>query len=98
VVFAQIFVGNLSWGVDDEALFDMFGNFESVVEARVILDMETGRSKGFGFVSFGALSDAEEAINQMNGQVSQALWAEIRVSHIIVLEYDIYSDTKYIIV
>ncbi len=46
----NLYVGNLSWGVDDDLLKDFFQKYGDVTEARVITDRETGRSRGFGFV------------------------------------------------
>ena len=46
----NLYVGNLSWGVDDDSLRTFFENYGEVTEARVITDRETGRSRGFGFV------------------------------------------------
>lgn len=46
----NLYVGNLSWGVDDDSLRTFFEGFGEVTEARVITDRETGRSRGFGFV------------------------------------------------
>ena len=46
----NLYVGNLSWGVDDAALRTFFGRYGEVTAARVITDRETGRSRGFGFV------------------------------------------------
>ena len=54
----KIFVGSLSWGTTDQMLNDAFAGFGSISEAKVILDRETGRSRGFGFVTFDS-DDAE---------------------------------------
>uniref|UniRef100_A0A0D2ZPR0 RRM domain-containing protein n=1 Tax=Brassica oleracea var. oleracea TaxID=109376 RepID=A0A0D2ZPR0_BRAOL len=59
--------GNLSWGVDDMALESLFGEQGNVVEARVIFDRDTGRSKGFGFVTLGSPQEVTKAINSLNG-------------------------------
>ncbi|CDY30871.1 BnaC04g27260D [Brassica napus] len=61
--------GNLSWGVDDMALESLFGEQGNVVEARVIFDRDTGRSKGFGFVTLGSPQEVTKAINSLNGAV-----------------------------
>lgn len=63
----NIFVGDLSSEVDDQLLSKAFSVFGSMVEARVMWDMTTGRSRGYGFVSFKDRADAEEAL-KMNGQ------------------------------
>eukprot|EP00249_Psilotum_nudum_P003632 c17097_g1_i1 orf=426-992(-) len=64
----QLFVGGLSWGTDDEGLRDAFSSFGEVIDARVITDRETGRSRGFGFVRFTSVAEAEAAAEQMNGR------------------------------
>ncbi len=59
--------GGLSWGTTDEGLRAAFERFGEVSEARVILERDTGRSRGFGFVSFSDDSVADAAVNEMNG-------------------------------
>ena len=63
----KIFVGNLPWGTDDQQLRNDFEQFGTVTEARVVTDRETGRSRGFGFVTYKTTEEAESAINQANG-------------------------------
>ena len=63
----KLFVGGLSWGTDDDGLFRAFERFGDITEARVITDRETGRSRGFGFVTFSNAEDADDAIESMNG-------------------------------
>jgi RNA recognition motif-containing protein len=64
---SKLFVGGLSWGTTDDTLRAAFEAFGPVREARVILDRDTGRSRGFGFVTFAQEADAATAIEQMNG-------------------------------
>lgn len=64
----HIFVGDLSNEVNDEVLQQAFAQFGSVSEARVMWDMKTGRSRGYGFVAFGERSDAEKALSSMDGE------------------------------
>lgn len=64
----KLYVGNLPYTVDDQALQDAFAAFGSVTSARVITDRETGRSKGFGFVEMDDDNAATEAIEKLNGQ------------------------------
>jgi RNA recognition motif-containing protein len=66
-VSKKLFVGGLSWGTTDEALNGAFSRFGEIVEAKVITDRETGRSRGFGFVTFANDEGAVNAINEMNG-------------------------------
>lgn len=64
----KIFVGNLSYSVDDQALQDKFASFGEVLSARVVTDRESGRSKGFGFVEMSGDDQATQAIESLNGQ------------------------------
>ncbi|XP_010450153.1 PREDICTED: glycine-rich RNA-binding protein 2, mitochondrial-like [Camelina sativa] len=64
----KLFVGGLSWGTDDQSLRDAFAHFGEVVDAKVIVDRETGRSRGFGFVNFSDESAASAAISEMDGK------------------------------
>jgi len=63
----KLFVGSLPWSVDDQALEDMFKEFGEVASAKVIMDRESGRSKGFGFVEFDDDTAAKAAMNKLNG-------------------------------
>jgi RNA recognition motif-containing protein len=64
----KLYVGNLAYSVRDESLMQAFGQFGSVTSAKVMMDRDTGRSKGFGFVEMGSDAEAQAAINGMNGQ------------------------------
>jgi cold-inducible RNA-binding protein len=65
---AKLYVGNLSFGMNDESLQQLFvGKGYQVSSARVITDRETGRSRGFGFVELGDGDDATKAIGELNG-------------------------------
>ena len=63
----KLFIGGLSWDTDDSGLHDAFQPFGEVREAKVITDRESGRSRGFGFVTFSNGEDAGKAIESMNG-------------------------------
>ncbi|MBQ49193.1 MAG: RNA-binding protein [Zetaproteobacteria bacterium] len=63
----KVFVGGLSWNTDNDGLRAAFETFGDVSDARVITDRETGRSRGFGFVSFEDDSAATKAISEMDG-------------------------------
>lgn len=63
----KLFVGSLSWDTDDKSLRVAFEEFGEVRDAKVITDRESGRSRGFGFVTFLKEEDAEDALDQMNG-------------------------------
>ncbi|MBK7617487.1 MAG: RNA-binding protein [Burkholderiales bacterium] len=64
----KLYVGNLAYSVRDDSLQQAFGEFGTVTSAKVMMDRETGRSKGFGFVEMGSDAEAQAAINGMNGQ------------------------------
>jgi RNA recognition motif-containing protein len=64
----KLYVGNLAYGVRDDSLHQAFAEFGNVTSAKVMMDRETGRSKGFGFVEMGSDAEAQAAINGMNGQ------------------------------
>ncbi len=62
----KLFIGSLSWGVDDNALQEAFEQAGTVVSAKVITDRMTGRSRGFGFVEMATPEEAEAAIEMWN--------------------------------
>ena len=64
----KLYVGNLPYTVRDEDLQQSFGEFGAVTSAKVMMERDTGRSKGFGFVEMGSDAEAQAAINGMNGQ------------------------------
>src|ERR1700761_6558825 len=63
----KLYVGNLAYGVTDSDLQQLFETHGSVQSAQVIMDRDTGRSKGFGFVEMSSSEEAEAAINALNG-------------------------------
>ncbi|PKN57064.1 MAG: RNA-binding protein [Deltaproteobacteria bacterium HGW-Deltaproteobacteria-14] len=63
----KLFVGGLSWDTDDASLRQAFEGYGEVGDAKVITDRETGRSRGFGFVTFSDNAAATEAISKMDG-------------------------------
>jgi RNA recognition motif-containing protein len=64
----KLYVGNLPYTVRDEDLQQSFGAFGNVNSAKVMMERDTGRSKGFGFVEMGSDAEAQQAIAGMNGQ------------------------------
>jgi len=64
----KLYVGNLAYSVRDDSLQQAFAQFGTVTSAKVMMDRETGRSKGFGFVEMGSDAEAQAAVNGMNGQ------------------------------
>ena len=64
----KLYVGNLSYNVRDDDLQQAFAAYGHVASAKVMMDRDTGRSKGFGFVEMGSDAEAQAAINGLNGQ------------------------------
>ena len=64
----KLFIGGLSYNTDENGLRDSFERFGNVEEAKVITDRETGRSRGFGFVTFASEDEANSAITEMDGK------------------------------
>jgi hypothetical protein len=64
----KLYVGNLPYTVRDSDLEQAFGQFGAVTSAKVMMERDTGRSKGFGFVEMGSDEEAQAAVNGMNGQ------------------------------
>ncbi len=63
----KLFVGGLSWGTSEDQLHTAFEQYGDVQEAKIITDRDSGRSRGFGFVTFANEQDAINAIDGMNG-------------------------------
>lgn len=64
----KLFVGSLSWGVNDDQLAEFFSAAGQVVSAKVITDRDTGRSKGFGFVEMSSDDEAKKAVSELNNK------------------------------
>jgi len=64
----KLFVGSLAWATTDDQLKDFFAQAGTVVSASVIIDRETNRSKGFGFVEMSSDEEAKAAVDQLNGK------------------------------
>jgi RNA recognition motif-containing protein len=76
----KLYVGNLAYSVRDESLQEAFSRFGTVNSAKVMMDRETGRSKGFGFVEMASDAEAQAAINGMNGQALEGRPAVVNVA------------------
>ncbi|MCJ7803876.1 MAG: RNA-binding protein [Desulfobacterales bacterium] len=63
----KLFIGGLSWDTTDDGLRQAFASYGEITEAKVITDRDTGRSRGFGFVTFAQDEDAKSAISKMDG-------------------------------
>ena len=64
----NIYVGNLSFSTDSDALRQLFAAHGEVTKAQVVTDRDTGRSRGFGFVEMASSDEANKAINELNGK------------------------------
>lgn len=84
----NIYVGNLSYGVDDNDLQTLFEEFGTVESSNVIVDKYNGRSKGFGFINMENSDEANEAIKQLNG-------TELKEREIVVNEARPKNNDKY---
>jgi RNA recognition motif-containing protein len=65
----KLFVGSLSWNTSSEELRQAFASCGEVVEAKVVTDRDTGRSRGFGFVTFQDAESAERAVRELDGSM-----------------------------
>jgi len=63
----KLYVGNLPYSANQQTLQDAFGNCGTVESANVIMDRDTGQSKGFGFVEMSSEGEAQKAIQELNG-------------------------------
>lgn len=63
----RLFVGSLPYDVTEDQLSELFTPYGQVVSTKLIMDRETGRSKGFGFVEYATETEAQEAVERMNG-------------------------------
>jgi len=64
----KLFIGNISFSVDDSSLTDAFSQYGTVTSARVVTDKHSGRSRGFGFVEMSSDAEATAAIEGLNGK------------------------------
>lgn len=62
----RVYIGNLSWEVNEEILSEVLREYGSLVNAKVVYDRATGRSRGFGFINFSKQSEAEAAVASLN--------------------------------
>lgn len=76
----NIYVGNLSYRMTDEDLGKLFSTFGAVSESKIVIDRETGRSKGFGFVEMPNQAEGEEAIRQLDGKEIEGRNVKVNVA------------------
>jgi RNA recognition motif-containing protein len=77
----RLFIGGLSWNTDDAALHTAFARFGEVAEAQVVLDRETSRSRGFGFVTYKDDKAAQSAIQEMDGGTLDGRQLRVNEAH-----------------
>lgn len=77
----KLFVGSLSWGTTSEGLRAAFERFGPITEAKVVEDRETGRSRGFGFVTYETPDAAEAAMSEMNGSTLDGRSIRVDLAH-----------------
>lgn len=81
----KVFVGSLAWATTDDSLADFFSQCGDVVEAKVITNRETGRSRGFGFVTFESEDGSKKAVNldgeELDGRTIHVDFAKERQRH-----------------
>jgi RNA recognition motif-containing protein len=65
---ARLYVGSLAYAATDDTLSELFGQVGTVVSAKVIMDRDSGQSKGFGFVEMSTEEEAKKAISELNGK------------------------------
>ncbi|HNX25742.1 MAG TPA: RNA-binding protein [Spirochaetota bacterium] len=76
----NIYVGNLSYKMTDEDLGKLFNTYGSVSESKIVIDRETGRSKGFGFVEMPNQAEGDEAIRQLDGKEIEGRSIKVNVA------------------
>ncbi|GAB4860586.1 hypothetical protein Ancab_035747 [Ancistrocladus abbreviatus] len=76
----RVYVGNLPWDVDNARLEEVFSEYGKVVESRVVYDRETGRSRGFGFVTMASETEMNDAIAALNGQTVDGRTVRVNVA------------------
>ena len=77
----KIFVGSLSWNTDDQGLESAFARFGTITDAKVITDRDSGRSRGFGFVTFSDPNSAQQAMQEMNGAELDGRTLNVDIAH-----------------
>jgi len=76
----NIYVGNLSYKMTDEDLGKLFSTYGAVSESKIVIDRETGRSKGFGFVEMPNQAEGDEAIKQLDGKEIEGRSIKVNVA------------------
>jgi cold-inducible RNA-binding protein len=80
VILLELYVGNLPWSFNDDRLTTLFAAHGEVQRAKIVMDRDTGRSRGFGFVTMGDSASAEKAIQALNGQSHDGRTITVRMA------------------
>lgn len=91
----KLFIGGLSWGTTTEQLRENFEKYGEIQDAKVITDRESGRSRGFGFVTFAENESATTALGEMNGAEFDGRTIRVDVAHDRGFSRDKGSDDSY---
>ena len=81
----RVYVGNLSWNVDNMALESLFREKGKVMDAKVVYDRESGRSRGFGFVTYSSAEEVEDAVDSLNGAVSLSFPFFLKICYVLLV-------------
>ncbi|KAK9138023.1 hypothetical protein Sjap_008617 [Stephania japonica] len=73
----KLYAGNLGWGLTSQGLRDAFSEQSGVLSAKVVYDKDSGKSRGFGFISFSSAEDAQSAFDVMNGVATAELFFNV---------------------
>ena len=76
----ELYVGNLPWSINDEGLTKLFSTHGTVSRAKVVMDRDTGRSRGFGFVTMASDAEGQAAIQALNGSSSEGRTLNVRAA------------------
>ena len=76
----ELYVGNLSWSIDDARLSAMFSPHGNVERAKIVNDRDTGKSRGFGFVTMSDQAAGQKAIQALNGTESEGRTLNVRIA------------------
>ncbi len=69
MAIAKIFVGNIAWGITEDELREAFDSYGEISECKIVIDRNTGRSRGFGFITYTDMKGVKDAVEKMNGHV-----------------------------
>lgn len=89
----KLYVGNLSYQISENSLGEIFGSVGEVTSVKIITDMYTGKSKGFGFVEMGSKEEATQAIEQLNGKDFEG--RSLKIDHVKEIRGEKRNDRNF---